>query len=144
MPKFFCFLFISFFYFSKLLWQKLSWMNLSIRGPTLIRDQPAVGWPLWGSLIRARPPLSAVLGEACPLYVHFVSDPLPCCFTVTTASPIERERGKRSQRSKFSLLIHRNQGGFDMCLNKKCYFVLFELKHGGSGQNWLLFENITR
>lgn len=35
--------------------------------------------------------LSAVLGEACPLYVHSVSDPLPYCLNVTTASPVERE-----------------------------------------------------
>ncbi|KAK2882932.1 hypothetical protein Q8A73_021865 [Channa argus] len=46
--------------------------------------------------------LSAVLGEACPLYVHSVSDPLPYCLTVTTASPVENERGKRSEHLKLS------------------------------------------
>lgn len=81
-------------------------------------DQGTVHWPLRviprHKLAHAVPPpvLSAVLGEACLLYVHPVSDPLPYCLTVTTASPVERERGKRSQRSKFSPFIHGFPEGF--------------------------------
>lgn len=76
----------------------------------------AIG-PCECSLIRALahavllPVLSAVLGEACPLYVHSVSNPHPVLSHRHNCIP-SRQRGKRSQRSKFSPFIHGYQRGF--------------------------------
>lgn len=98
-------------------------------------DQGTVHWPL-RVFPRQRlahavplPVLSAVLGEACPLYVHSVSDPLPYCLTVTTASPVEREREEREVKGQsFHLSFTDFQKGFDMCLNKTRYFCSHTLK----------------
>lgn len=103
-------------------------------------------------LIGDRPELSAVLGEACPLYVHFVSDPLPYCLTVTTASPVERARKEKSKVKVFTfhsqmrrsvghvfereavLPAARTEGD-----RRAIVIEVRSLKMGRSG-HWLLFE----
>lgn len=132
---------------------------LSVRGPTLIGEPLAVCWPLWvfphQGLARAvlLPVLSAVLGEACPLYVHFVSDPLPYCLTVTTASPVEREEREVKGQS-FHLSFTDIKKGLT-CVSVESgtsaphiegylreMIVVLEMKSLKTGQYWLLFEKI--
>lgn len=93
-------------FFSQLLQESLD--LTFFRGQTLIPDQSLP------------PELSAVLGEACPLCVHSVSDPLSFCLTVTTASPVDREEREVKGQS-FHLSFTDNPRGFATGLNKNMY-----------------------